>query len=386
MAAQGRRVGGLRAVTANPYRHGGVVSAFVLRGLSWSGYLIAPLGMGRMMDHQEIESGYRPSFGEELASLRRRRRYSQLKLSQLADVSARHLSFLETGRARPSRHMVLRLAATLGLGRTDASNLLQAAGFATDGAALPRVSRFGAASQLDMELLYAIEDATEVGHAIAMAAAALDRLGLSQFFLGTMSSRSTCLVDSIRHHDLSHAPLGWMGHYRERGFGVIDPLIVATAVQHLPFFWSEVLTPRLRADPAVNCMLGEASEFGIVNGYVASIRRPDGKVHAISCMARFVSPNDPAARATARAITTAILHKADDHGIADRNTPLRLESRLLSILKHLLNGMGADDTAQRLGLSDMEFTAEVSRLCRMFGTSDALDAALRARRYGLVHV
>ena len=53
---------------------------------------------------------------------------SQLDLSVAAEVSCRHISFLETGRAHPSREMVLRLAAALGLGLRDANQLLQAAG------------------------------------------------------------------------------------------------------------------------------------------------------------------------------------------------------------------------------------------------------------------
>nr|WP_322786593.1 helix-turn-helix transcriptional regulator [Advenella kashmirensis] len=41
---------------------------------------------------------------------RQRRRYSQLDLACLANISARHLSFMETGRAQPSRQMLLLLA------------------------------------------------------------------------------------------------------------------------------------------------------------------------------------------------------------------------------------------------------------------------------------
>ena len=52
----------------------------------------------------------RAPIGELLRSWRRRRSLSQLELALEADVSSRHVSFLETGRARPSREMVLRLA------------------------------------------------------------------------------------------------------------------------------------------------------------------------------------------------------------------------------------------------------------------------------------
>jgi transcriptional regulator with XRE-family HTH domain len=59
---------------------------------------------------------------------RQRRGMSQLDLSLAAEVSARHISFLETGRAAPSRDMILRLCAALGLGLRETNGLLLAAG------------------------------------------------------------------------------------------------------------------------------------------------------------------------------------------------------------------------------------------------------------------
>jgi transcriptional regulator with XRE-family HTH domain len=60
---------------------------------------------------------------------RRRRGLSQLDLAVAASVSTRHVSFLETGRAQPSREMVLRLGATLGLSMRNQNEMLEAAGF-----------------------------------------------------------------------------------------------------------------------------------------------------------------------------------------------------------------------------------------------------------------
>jgi transcriptional regulator with XRE-family HTH domain len=65
-----------------------------------------------------------------LKDWRARRRLSQLQLASTAEVSARHLAFLETGRARPSRGMVLRLAQALDLPHAAANGFLAAAGFA----------------------------------------------------------------------------------------------------------------------------------------------------------------------------------------------------------------------------------------------------------------
>jgi transcriptional regulator with XRE-family HTH domain len=71
-----------------------------------------------------------PHVGDLLRTWRQRRRLSQLALANEADVSARHLSFLETGRAKPSREMVLRLAEGLAVPLGERNVLLTAAGFA----------------------------------------------------------------------------------------------------------------------------------------------------------------------------------------------------------------------------------------------------------------
>ncbi|MGF1629029.1 MAG: helix-turn-helix domain-containing protein [Kiloniellaceae bacterium] len=68
--------------------------------------------------------------GELLRGWRRRRRLSQLDLALAAEVSQRHLSFVESGRAAPSREMVLRLAEPLDIPLRERNALLAAAGFA----------------------------------------------------------------------------------------------------------------------------------------------------------------------------------------------------------------------------------------------------------------
>lgn len=70
------------------------------------------------------------AFGEQLRTWRQRRRMSQLELAGEADISTRHLSYVETGRANPSREMVLRLAARLEVPLRERNSFLLAAGFA----------------------------------------------------------------------------------------------------------------------------------------------------------------------------------------------------------------------------------------------------------------
>lgn len=69
------------------------------------------------------------NFGEQLREWRTHRRMSQLDLALEAGISAKHLSFLETGRARPTEGMILRLAQALDIPARDQGLLFSAAGF-----------------------------------------------------------------------------------------------------------------------------------------------------------------------------------------------------------------------------------------------------------------
>ncbi|MFC9245943.1 helix-turn-helix domain-containing protein [Streptomyces sp. NPDC057136] len=68
--------------------------------------------------------------GPLLRGWRERRRLSQLELALRADSSARHISFVETGRSRPSQDMILRLAEHLDIPVRERNSLLLAAGYA----------------------------------------------------------------------------------------------------------------------------------------------------------------------------------------------------------------------------------------------------------------
>ena len=72
----------------------------------------------------------RAGVGELLRDWRKRRHQSQLALALEAGVSQRHLSFVESGRAQPSREMLLRLAEQLDVPLRERNRLLNAAGFA----------------------------------------------------------------------------------------------------------------------------------------------------------------------------------------------------------------------------------------------------------------
>ena len=114
--------------------------------LRWDGTPIGARGVlsrsgGGLITFQVIEPGttvfydarmaqQRQTIGGHLREWRQRRRMSQLDLACEAGISTRHLSFVETGRALPSRDMLLHLAEQLGVPMRDRNVLLVAAGYA----------------------------------------------------------------------------------------------------------------------------------------------------------------------------------------------------------------------------------------------------------------
>lgn len=78
-----------------------------------------------------------PIFGSLIKAWRGRRRFSQLDLALEAEISQRHVSFLESGRAKPSRAAIEKLAGALDLPRSEKDRLFTAAGFVAPSSQTP---------------------------------------------------------------------------------------------------------------------------------------------------------------------------------------------------------------------------------------------------------
>lgn len=88
------------------------------------------MAVGFRSRYFEIMQTHSIPVGEQVRHWRQRRRLSQLDLACEAEISTRHLSFIETGRAAPSRDMILHLAESLDVPLRQRNGLLLAAGFA----------------------------------------------------------------------------------------------------------------------------------------------------------------------------------------------------------------------------------------------------------------
>lgn len=90
------------------------------------------IGPHTVLDYAESMNTSAQPFGNLLRGWRERRRLSQLELAANAEISQRHLSFIESGRSAPSRKMVLRLAEWLGVPLRERNVMLVAAGHAPE--------------------------------------------------------------------------------------------------------------------------------------------------------------------------------------------------------------------------------------------------------------
>jgi transcriptional regulator with XRE-family HTH domain/DNA-binding CsgD family transcriptional regulator len=335
----------------------------------------------------------RSPFAQLLAQARQRRELSQLQLALSANISARHLAFLETGRTRPSARMVTHLAGVLALGEFEEDQLLLAAGYAPR--RLPAPSIGGAAWGFRCErkdrpahetfeaalLLQSVRSAEE---AFAVAGAHLAKLGLDHFFAGSLRMRADG-VPEITFYRGGRPPLAWLAHYGQCGYRSHDPLVRQTARANGPFAWEEVLARSPLRNAQARRIFAEAGDFRINTGMVIPLRMADGSVRAVSAMAEHLDHHDPALPLSARMVGTALLEALERIDAAPLPPGVRpkLDQEHADLLRWVGQGRSPDWIADRYGLRADEVEKRLMDVSRSLGASDIVQAILRMEAYGL---
>lgn len=284
-------------------------------------------GYGSAMTEQLSEAGPRggTAFGGLLRAWRERRRLTQLDLAVAADVSTRHLSFLETGRANPSREMALVLAEHLDIPLRERNELLHAAGFAP---AFPR-------RPLRAPEMAPVSDAIEQvlhGHE-PYPAVAVDRY----WDVVAMNTAAAVFADGVEA-DLLGPPINV---YRLS----LHPRGMAPRIANFPEFAHHLLRQlrhdvAVSADPALAALLEEVAAYPDVRepsrrpGNPATVvvpmrlRHPAGELALFTTIATFGTPVDvtvaelaleaffPADATTARRLADLAESRGDGRGNA----------------------------------------------------------------------
>jgi transcriptional regulator with XRE-family HTH domain len=184
--------------------------------------------------------------GEQVRHWRLRRRLTQLDLACEAEISTRHLSFIETGRASPSREMILHLAESLDVPLRQRNNLLIAAGFAPI---------FQERSFEDP----ALRPAREAIEALLSAHDPYPALAIDRHWNLVAANRTLALLMTGAAPDLLEPPVNVLRLS-------LHPLGLAPRIVNLPE-WRDHLLLRLRrqfaetADPALSDLMTELSAY-----------------------------------------------------------------------------------------------------------------------------
>ena len=318
-----------------------------------------------------------------------------MQLALSADVSARHIGFLESGRAEPSARMVARLACALGLSPTEEDQLLLAAGYAPRHQLSPAAMHGGLWNSnhsgvnrvaLDtFEVALVLQRVSSAADAFEVAGAHLAKLGLDYFYAARLHLLRNGPPE-VLFYDGGRPPLAWLAHYRERGYRKDDPLVREAARASSSFSWEDVLARSRPRSVRERRIFSEATDFRINTGIVIPLRMADGSVRAMSSMAERLDSGNPGLRLSSTIAGIALLEALERLGGALLPGRLRpaLDPQLADFLRWTRQGRSLDWLAQRYAISIDEVERRLIVVCRSLGATDLVQAILRAEAYGLL--
>jgi transcriptional regulator with XRE-family HTH domain len=248
-----------------------------------------------------------PHAGQLLREWRLRRNVSQLRLASGAAVSARHLSFVETGRARPSREMILYLADRLDVPLRERNRLLLAGGYAPVYGERPLESEELAAARGALERFLTAHEpypALVVDRrwniVLANTTARLLTAGVSSELL---EPPANALRATLHPHGMAPRIVNlaeWSAHLLHR----LEREIAATGDRELKTLRDELSAyPGVRTDPPAPESVAAA---GIV--LPLELRHEDGRLSFFSTMTTFGTPAD----VTLAELSLEAFYPADD--------------------------------------------------------------------------
>jgi transcriptional regulator with XRE-family HTH domain len=251
----------------------------------------------------------RRPFGAVLRDCRALRGISQLGLSLEAGVSSRHVSFLESGRARPSEAMIERLGIAMQLPVSTINVLLDSAGYAQKlpDAAMRPCAVAGDVGAMAFATAVAMEDIVDADTLVAESRDALVSVGLPYFFFVSIRPSRSGRHD-IRVDHPGSFPDRWLKRYLDRHLAAVDPLLTAADEGRSSFFWADVIRPEALCRTATR-LFSDASREGLDSGFVNTARKSDGTLSLVSMMGGGLNHDDRNLRVALRTVGAGMLER-----------------------------------------------------------------------------
>lgn len=212
----------------------------------------------------------------------------------------------------------------------------------------------------------------------ALAGAAFEAMGFS--FISAVRMTRTASSAAIEVlFGVNQEP--WVEHYREQKYARWDAVLPLLMKENEPFFWSEV--PTLGAvTPNGRQIFNEAAEFGLHDGLVTPIRRPDGAVEFTVMSGDRIDPRDTKLRLAASLLAQRYMLNGR-RLLGAASATVTLSERQREVLLWVREGKSSTDIGDILTLSARTVDAYIAAACKKLGVRTRHQAAAEAAALGL---
>ena len=147
----------------------------------------------------------------------------------------------------------------------------------------PRISRHSL--HTTVQFIHDLDRARNADDIASQLLRHLKQIGAEHAIAGTFPSDEPNRRMQLSNAFFNRWPEEWLARYLSRGYLLRDPIIKRSKAKSGPFYWNE-LTPYIDSDSTARRIVGEAREFGLVEGFSAAIQTLDGQTVGFSLAGR----------------------------------------------------------------------------------------------------
>jgi LuxR family transcriptional regulator, quorum-sensing system regulator BjaR1 len=176
----------------------------------------------------------------------------------------------------------------------------------------------------------------------------------------------------------------WLSYYLKMGYPADDCVLEECFRTSQPFFWSDIVARGGLSSSAAR-ILKEAREFGLHQGFVAPMHRPDSSILAVLFAGELTGPNSVVARtaslllASCYATTGSHLYSTESPSVG---LPRGLTKRQIECLKWSLKGKSSTDISRIMDISPRVVDDHFARACKRLGVRTRAQAVHAASSLG----
>lgn len=188
-------------------------------------------------------------------------------------------------------------------------------------------------------------------------------------------------LDSVLFHNI---PAEWVAAYSARGYALRDPVIRRMKSMPAPFFWNE-LEPKFLDDPAASRVMDEGKDFGLKQGFSASLLSLDGQVVGFSLSGRNFEVN-PAMRGVLALVATYSIGRAIalQQESSSQQKSIRLSTREREALQWASEGKADWEIGSIMSISEHGADKHMRSARSKLGAMNRTQAVAEAIRRGLI--